>query len=297
MNLIKKVLIKIFNYFYTIIRNSNLFKNVTRNYNYKNFTILLPLNHNLPDYQKANPKYDKLLPIISKYINQNEMIIDIGANVGDTLAAMVDENPNPIYLCIEPEDEFYSYLLRNVDIIQKKIPNLKVYLLKQFVGKQINNVSLDKKGGTANAKLISGNIKSKTLDDILNDFENIEKIKLLKADTDGFDYDVLESSLKTIEKHKPIIFFECQYKLEYQKTNYKNIIKKLQSLGYFHWTIFDNYGEIIITTQNLETIYSLIEYVWKQNLGKSRRTIAYYDFLVCCENNKEIVDNVIKEIE
>ena len=110
----------------------------------------------LPDYQKAHPKYDKLLPIISKYINQNEMIIDIGANVGDTLAAMVDENPNPIYLCIEPEDEFYSYLLRNVDIIQKKIPNLKVYLLKQFVGKQINNVSLDKKGGTANAKLISG---------------------------------------------------------------------------------------------------------------------------------------------
>ena len=297
MNLIKKIIIKIFNYFYTKIRNSNLFKNVTRNYNYKNFSILLPLNHMLPDYQKANPKYDKLLPIISKYINQNEMIIDIGANVGDTLAAMVDENPNPIYLCIEPEDEFYSYLLRNVDIIQKKIPNLKVHLLKQFVGNQITNVSLDKKGGTAKANLISGNIKSKTLDDILNDFENIEKIKLLKADTDGFDYDVLESSLKTIEKHKPILFFECQYELEYQKTNYKSIIKKLQSLGYFHWTIFDNYGEIIITTQNLETIYSLMEYVWKQNLGKTRRTISYYDLLVCCDNNKEIVDNVIKEIE
>lgn len=120
MNSIKKILRKIFNYFYTKIRNSNLFKNVTRNYKYKNFRILLPLYHMLPDHQKAHPKYDKLLPIISKYINQNEMIIDIGANVGDTLAAMVDENPNPIYLCIEPEDEFYSYLLRNADIIKKK---------------------------------------------------------------------------------------------------------------------------------------------------------------------------------
>ena len=297
MNLIKKIPIKIFNYFYTKIRNSNLFKNVTRIYNYKNFSILLPLKHMLPDYQKANPKYDKLLPIISKYINQNEMIIDIGANVGDTLAAMVDENPNPIYLCIEPEDEFYSYLLRNVDIIQKKIPNLKVHLLKQFVGNSITNVSLDKKGGSAKANLTSGNIKSKTLDNILNDFQNIEKINLLKVDTDGFDYDVLESSLKTIEKHKPILFFECYYELEYQKTNYKSIIKKLQSLGYFHWTLFDNYGEIIITTQNLETIYSLMEYVWKQNLGKTSRTIFYYDLLVCCDNNKEIVDNVIKEIE
>jgi tRNA G46 methylase TrmB len=120
MILRKKILIKIFNYFYTKIRNSYLFRNVTRNYNYKNFSILLPINHMLPDYQKANPKYDKLLPIVSKYINQNEMIIDIGANVGDTLAAMVDENPNPIYLCIEPEDEYYSYLLKNVDIIKKR---------------------------------------------------------------------------------------------------------------------------------------------------------------------------------
>ena len=78
---------------------------------------------------------------------------------------------------------------------------------------------------------------------------------------------------------------------------HRNIIKKLQSLGYFHWTLFDNYGEKIITTQNLETIYSLIEYVWKQNLGKTKRTIFYYDLLVCCDNNKEIVNNIIKEIE
>ena len=297
MNIIKKILKKIFNYFYTKIRNSYLFRNVTRNYNYKNFSILLPINHMLPDYQKAHPKYDKFLPIVSKYINQNEMIIDIGANVGDTLAGMVDENPNPIYLCIEPEDEYYSYLLKNVDIIKKKIPNLKVHLLKQFVGNQISNISLDKKGGTAKANLIGGNIKSKTLDDILNDFENIEKINLLKVDTDGFDYDVLESALKTIKKHKPILFFECQYELEYQKTNYKNIIKTLQSLGYFHWTLFDNYGEKIITTQNLEKIYSLMEYVWKQNLGETKRTIGYYDLLVCCDNNKEIVDNIMKEIE
>jgi FkbM family methyltransferase len=297
VKLIKKILKKIFDYFYKKIRNSNLFKNVTRKYNYKNFSILLPFNHMLPDYQKVNPKYDKLLPIISKYINQNEMIIDIGANIGDTLAAMVDENPYPIYLCIEPEDEFYSYLLRNVDIIKKKIPNLKVHLLKQFVGNQITNVSLDKKGGTAKANLNSGNIKSKTLDDILYDFKSIEKINLLKVDTDGFDYDVLESALKTIKKHKPILFFECQHELEHQKTNYKSIIKKLQSLGYFHWTLFDNYGEKIITTQNLETIYSLMEYVWKQNLGKTTRTIFYYDLLVCCDNNNEIINKVIKEIE
>ena len=65
MNLIKKIRKKIFNYFYTKIRNSYLFRNVTRNYNYKNFSILLPIKHMLPDYQKAHPKYDKILPIVS----------------------------------------------------------------------------------------------------------------------------------------------------------------------------------------------------------------------------------------
>ena len=293
----RKKLIKIFAYFCIKIKNLNLFKNITTKLIFKNYSIFLPLNHKLIYYKNTYPKYDKLLPIISKYINQNETIIDIGANVGDTLAAMVEENPNPIYMCIEADDEFYSYLLRNADIIKKKIPNIKVYSLKHFVGKKLTNVFLEKKEGTAKLSSVSGNIKSKTLDDILNDFKNIEKIKLLKVDTDGFDYDVLESSLKTIEKHKPILFFECQFEQEFQKTNYKSIIKKLQSLGYFYWILFDNYGEMILKTQNLEILYSLIEYVWKQNLEKTERSIFYLDILVCCDNNKKIIDNVIKEIE
>ena len=297
MHLIKKTLIKIFYFLSGAVGNLIIFKNITRNYNYKNFSIHLPLNHMLPYYQQTHLKYDKLLPIISRYVKQNEMIIDIGANVGDTLAAMVDKNSNPLYLCIEPDDEYYSYLVRNVQIIKKAIPNLKVHLLKQFVGKQITNISLDKKRGTAKANLLNGKIKSKTLDEIIDEFKNTEKIKLIKVDTDGFDYDVLESSSKIIEKNKPLLLFECYYEHQYQYINYKTIIKKLQSLGYVYWTIFDNYGEIIITTQNLETIFNLMEYVRKQNLGKTTRTIYYYDLFACCENNKEIVDNVIKEIK
>jgi len=39
----------------------------------------------LPDDLKHHPKYDRFLPHKAKYIKSNESIIDIGANIVDTL--------------------------------------------------------------------------------------------------------------------------------------------------------------------------------------------------------------------
>ena len=77
--------------------------------------------------------------------------------------------------------------------------------------------------------------------------------------------------MKTIEKYKPILFFECLYEFEFQKEGYKNTIKNLISKGYKEWIIFDNYGEIITKTNSLEKIMDSIEYIWNQkyNLKKT----------------------------
>ena len=36
-------------------------------YSYKDFSIKLPSNHLLPEYQKTHPKYDRFLPHLAKY--------------------------------------------------------------------------------------------------------------------------------------------------------------------------------------------------------------------------------------
>ena len=58
-------------------------------YTIGNISISLPHNHPLPSYQKAFLLYNKAVGIIAQIIekeNSNAIIIDIGANIGDTAA-------------------------------------------------------------------------------------------------------------------------------------------------------------------------------------------------------------------
>lgn len=43
------------------------------------------------------------------------------------------------------------------------------------------------------------------------------------------------------------------------------MIKTLEGMGYEDWTLFDNFGELVIRTKEVLTVRQLIEYVWKQN--------------------------------
>ena len=57
-------------------------------YRFADFSIVLPADHALPIYQKAHRLYDRFLPHLSKYIESGSTVIDVGANCGDTVAAM-----------------------------------------------------------------------------------------------------------------------------------------------------------------------------------------------------------------
>ena len=159
----------------------DFFKNITVKYNFGNISILLPLNHRLPEFQFMNPKYDKFLPVICQQIKTDETIIDIAANVGDTLASLVEKNSKPTFLCIEANNEFFSYLKINIKRIKKKIKDINIFASKQLVGKNINNVLLKRKEGTARAIIDKGNLKPKPLDEILIDFNNHKNIDNQKS--------------------------------------------------------------------------------------------------------------------
>lgn len=247
------------------------------NYKIGNGRLTLPANHMLPVYQKAHPFYDRFLPHLAQYMPLNGVVIDVGANVGDTLLGMWDSNPNLTYVCIEADKEFFSDLEANVAIIAANNSDCSIYSVNEFVGSKVSKVYLQGQGGTKHA-VEGGNIVSKTLDKIISDFDIKEPIKLIKSDVDGFDFDVINSAGHLL-KQKPLVYFECDYRTYDQLNSFKLLIKDLIAIGYTKFALFDNFGQLIFMGGNLDQIIQLFDYTYRQNMGPCTRTIYYFDIL------------------
>lgn len=264
-------------------------------YEYKHFAIALPPNHLLPAYQKQHRFYDRFLPHLAKYIEPGAIVIDVGANCGDSLAAMFDINQKLNYVCIEPDDIFFEFLKLNVSKIKAFDEGAQILTIKSLIGKNITNVTLEGMAGTKHAVAGSGGgLQSQTLDALFANTSRA-KIRLLKSDVDGYDYDVIESAEAVIKRHSPLIFFECQFDHEFQKTSYINTITALESIGYTHWTMFDNFGQLLFRANDLSQVFQLFEYVWRQNMNQTSRTIYYFDILASRETDAPLTDKVLND--
>ena len=208
-----------------------------------NKKIILPPGHLLSLYEYVYPKYDRFLPTVIGKIKENEVIIDIGANIGDTLFRLLNINTRPYYYCIEADNFFFEYLQKNKKSLDVNIQN-KIILIKTFVGDQLQGNLSETTTGTKSLIESDLGIKSKKLDDIIMEYK-IKNIKLIKVDVDGFDYNILFSAINELKNNKPDIFFEYMPLDESGKKNYLRLIEKLNEIGYSNWTMLDNYGLII----------------------------------------------------
>ena len=208
-----------------------------------NKRIILPPGHLLSLYESVYPKYDKFLPTVIGKIQENEVIIDIGANIGDTLFRLLNINTRPYYYCIEADNFFFEYLQKNKKSLDASIQN-KIILIKTLVGDQLKGNLSESTTGTKSLIVSDLGVKSKKLDDIIMEHK-IKNIKLIKVDVDGFDYNILFSAINELKNNKPDIFFEYMPLDELGKKNYLRLLEKLNEIGYSNWTILDNYGSII----------------------------------------------------
>lgn len=90
-------------------------KKTQRYYNIDGFVMNLGEGHMLSLAQKYNPMYDRFVPYLAKLVSDDKnWIVDIGANVGDTTAAMI-KHTNSKILCVEPTEKFYKLLIKNIN--------------------------------------------------------------------------------------------------------------------------------------------------------------------------------------
>ncbi|QHW00500.1 FkbM family methyltransferase [Spirosoma endbachense] len=213
------------------------------------FKLHIPFSHELPFIIKSSPYYSTNLARIAEQVNRKYSdlkFIDIGANIGDSVALLRSKATFPI-LCIEGDPYFFSILHKNATNFAD------VYLSKTYVGETAGELKAKsvEVGGTAHlsqAGLEADTIHIKKLSSILAGNPIFKLSKMLKIDTDGFDNKILRGSIDFIEAAKPVVFFEYDpFFLAQQNDDGISIFDTLATNGYQNILIYENYGELMLS--------------------------------------------------
>lgn len=223
--------------------------------------LFVPSLHQLPRILKKHPLYSSNLARISAYIVQKYdqlKIIDIGANIGDSLPLFRQHTQAPV-LCIEGDDFFFEVLTKNARLFPD------VSLLKTLVGEkqQQQSLTIKQRGGTAHLAVDTAQetlFHINTLSGILfEEYQNFLDAKLLKIDTDGYDGKILRGGKEFLLHAKPVVFFEYDpWCLEQQQEDGLSIFTFLHSLNYYAAIIYTNVGEYLLSTE-LDNLHLLQE--------------------------------------
>ncbi len=273
----------------------NVYRNIATKYKKKytigKYRISIPPNHALPTFQKYHKLYDRFLPVLAKHISSEKIIIDVGANIGDTIISLIQNCSNPA-ICIEPSDLFYSYLVNNlakIDIADSK----RIQMIKKMIGTGNIKGNLEhSKGGTATVLSVNcWDSKTHTPLDSIIDEKN--EVVLLKVDTDGFDFDVICSSPKLLANSEPILFWENEISYEFQIKGFNELYFMLEKIGYKYVYIFDNFGNLLINEIGFNSARYINEYLYSMKMYNCTRTFNYIDIMASTDRYH---DNVVAAI-
>ena len=262
-------------------------------YDISGFTLLLPFSHQLPFILKTYPYYSSNLARVAKYVKQkyeNIKFIDIGANIGDSIAIVRKEAEFPI-LCVEGDEQFFSVLQKNAELFSD------IYIAKTYVGEANQKLRVDtlKEGGTAHFREGTKGenfIEVKKISEILKDYPLFGDAKMIKIDTDGFDCKIIRGAADFLLIAKPVIFFEYDpFLLAEQGDDGISIFKYFSGLGYNHLLIYDNFGDLMLSTE-IER-YRLLEEIHLYFSG--RLSHRYCDICVFHTEDSDLFETVRQE--
>lgn len=269
------------------------------------YSFALPADHLLAQYQRDHRLYDRFLPVLASQLPAHSVAIDVGANCGDTLAAMFDANPTLHYLCVEPDTTFFNYLQHNALHIQHAHPRARIDLVKSLVGRSGHSAVLAGGGGSKHAQQVSAPDAQTQATDVhhsipLDDISQqvlgaqIGNVRLLKSDVDGFDHDVLGSATQLIASAKPVLFFECQVSNAEQLQAYKACINTLFVQGYSGFWLFDNFGNPMFCAKHAQDIHQVLDYIWRQGRQQATRSMYYIDILAVTPYDQALADTAVQ---
>lgn len=251
------------------------------------FVIDMPGNNVQISTYKYRPDANSILGTLAAAIAKKYpdlTVIDIGANVGDTIAVIQSAIDVPV-IGIEGDDTSFGFLRKNAPQFSN------ITLLQSFLGEKKENIQVAMEKSGWNTTLVPAadgqTLSLKTLDEVLTENGLFDRtLKMLKIDCEGFDTIILRGADKLLQQHQPVIFFE------YNKTNMRAIgedglstLFSLEKYGYHAALFFDNYGRFMLTAplSDKELIKSLHDYTED---GVSQ--VGYYDICLFHQQDAQL---------
>lgn len=254
----------------------------------------------LIQFMHRHPQYDRFMPQLASLLEDRALIVDVGANVGDTIAAVISRCPTAQILGVDADSEIFELLRDNVTEIERVYPEANIQTLLCLVGdnlhgsmKQTNGTSMLLEGVVADS---SRELRSQSLDDVVRDWKEAAQstlpVRVLKTDVDGYDYNVLLSGAEVLRSDKPIVFYESQTNRRSDVGSYLDLYDAMISYGYKYFYAFDNFGGYMMRLTR-ESYRDAMLYIHRQNEIGRTRTLWYMDILVCAEKDVEMVKTAL----
>lgn len=282
MNLIKKLTARLRVFF-------------ERDHDILRHTIRLPRRHMLDWLRLNHQRYDMPLADVSGLVVRKypgASMIDIGANVGDTAAFMTATDAVPI-LCVEGNPEYLPFLKRNLNAISKHSE-----IVSAYVGATDGAMAGRIMASHGTAKLVDGdgNVPTRSLPSILEDYPKFKQARLIKIDTDGQDAKIITGAIETLSAMKPVIFVEY-YPLGAPEvaTECREMLLALAAIGYSNFHVFDNFGNHMLrlpASQLDHHMRSLNAYV-RSTQKDLRPSLFYYDICAFPSDDTDLSDKML----
>ena len=239
------------------------------------FVLEMPFSHNLWIDDTASPgRFDNLVRICERVraARKDFTFIDIGANVGDTVAALRSAADFPV-LAIEGDREFYSYLERNMQFIPdvstfhgllgEAPASLPVKLVTNYAGSK--QVAAQAAG--------SEELRFYILNEVLEKNPRFWQARMVKIDTDGFDCKIMRGAADWLKGEGPVLFFEYDpHHLAEQGDDGFSIFGQLRDWGYEGMLVYDGKGDYMFSLGLTEE--RLVKELHIYFLGRGSRTYA-----------------------
>jgi len=180
--------------------------------------------------------------IVNVLVNRNDVILDIGANIGTHSVIFSRKSKLGKVYAFEPQSLTFSILqnnilyngLSNVIALHYAITTLDNHAVSMdnfsFVGKRINNGAL-RLSPFKNNPIIGEVSLSRTIDSF-----NFKSVNFIKMDIQGSEVMALDGAKKTIKKSRPIMFIEIE-QIHLEALGYTTI-ELLEKIRLFQYAIY-----------------------------------------------------------